>query len=358
MNKPDGKMQIHELQSKATEVALRLFLVGGLVLWCFLILEPFLLILAWAIVLAVALSPVFSWLESLLGGRRKLATMLFILVGIAALVVPAILASESFLESLKWLRDQEAKNAIHVPPPPSNVADWPLIGDRVSEVWKQASGNLEATLTRFVPQLRDIGSWLLSTFTGFGAAFLFTIVAIIIAGVLLMYSEGSGRTARAIGARLGGTRGEASVDLATQTIRSVAYGVVGVAAVQACLAAVGLFLADVPAAALWTGLVLILAVAQLPPLVILGPAIVYVIATSDSMLTQALFTVWSLIVSFSDAFLKPLFLGRGMEIPMLVILIGAIGGLMRAGVIGLFVGAVVLALGYSMFKVWMNSAEN
>ena len=250
MNKPDGKMQIHELQSKATEVALRLFLVGGLVLWCFLILEPFLLILAWAIVLAVALSPVFSWLESLLGGRRKLATMLFVLVGIAALVVPAILASESFLESLKWLRDQEAKNAIHVPPPPSNVADWPLIGDRVSEVWKQASGNLEATLTRFVPQLRDIGSWLLSTFTGFGAAFLFTIVAIIIAGVLLMYSEGSGRTARAIGARLGGTRGEASVDLATQTIRSVAYGVVGMAAVQACLAMdrTGIDLSSCPAA--------------------------------------------------------------------------------------------------------------
>jgi predicted PurR-regulated permease PerM len=129
--------------------------------------------------------------------------------------------------------------------------------------------------------------------------------------------------------------------------------VVGVAAVQACLAAIGLFLADVPAAALWTGLVLILAVAQLPPLIILGPAIVYVIATVDSTLTQVLFTIWSLIVSFSDAFLKPLFLGRGMEIPMLVILIGAIGGLMRAGVIGLFVGAVVLALGYSMFKVWM-----
>jgi predicted PurR-regulated permease PerM len=98
---------------------------------------------------------------------------------------------------------------------------------------------------------------------------------------------------------------------------------------------------------------LILAVAQLPPLIILGPAIVYVIATVDSTLTQVLFTIWSLIVSFSDAFLKPLFLGRGMEIPMLVILIGAIGGLMRAGVIGLFVGAVVLALGYSMFKVWM-----
>jgi predicted PurR-regulated permease PerM len=353
MNKPDDERRTLELQTTATEVALRLFLVGGLVLWCFLILEPFLLTLVWAIVLAVALNPMFSWLVSLLGGRRKLAATLFILIGIAALIVPAFLASESFLEGMKWLRDQEAKNAIQVPLPPSNVADWPLIGNQVYELWKQASGNLEATVTRFFPQLKEIGSWLLSTLTGFGVAFLLTIVAIVIAGIFLMYSEGGGKTARAIGARLGGARGEASVDLVTQTIRSVAYGVVGVAAVQACLAAIGLFLADVPAAALWTGLVLILAVAQLPPLIILGPAIVYVIATVDSTLTQVLFTIWSLIVSFSDAFLKPLFLGRGMEIPMLVILIGAIGGLMRAGVIGLFVGAVVLALGYSMFKVWM-----
>ena len=123
------------------------------------------------------------------------------------------------------------------------------------------------------------------------------------------------------------------------------------------LAAIGLFLADVPAAGLWTGLVLILAVAQLPPLLIMGPAIIYVVATSDSTMTQVLFTIWSLIVSFSDAFLKPMFLGRGVEIPMLVILIGAIGGLVRAGVIGLFVGAVVLAIGYNGFTAWLNQAE-
>ena len=278
-------------------------------------------------------------------------------MGIGALVVPTFLVSESFFEGVKWLQVQEAKEAIHVPPPPSEVADWPLIGDRVHEVWTQASENLEATLRQFGPQVRSFGSWLLSTFTGFGVAFLVTIVAIVIAGVMLMHSEGGGRTARAIGARIGGEQGEAAVDLATQTIRSVANGVVGVAAVQAVLAAVGLFLADVPAAGLWAGLVLILAVAQLPPLVILGPAIIYVVATSDSTLTQVLFTIWSLIVSFSDAFLKPMFLGRGMKIPMPVILIGAIGGMLRAGIIGLFVGAVVLAIGYNMFTAWMKQAE-
>ena len=357
MNESVSETRLQELQHKATEVAIRLILVVGLALWCFLIFKPFLMPLIWGIVIAVALSPMFVRLESLLGGRRKLAATLFILLGIGALAIPTFLVSESFLEGVEWMRAQEAGDAIHVPPPPSRVADWPLIGDRVYALWTEASENLQATLRQFGPQVRSFGSWLLSTLTGFGAAFLLTIVAIVIAGLMLMQSEGVGRTARAIGARLGGARGEASIDLATQTIRSVAYGVVGVAAVQAILAAIGLFLADVPAAGLWTGLVLVLAVAQLPPLIILGPAIIYVAATSDSTLTLVLFTVWSLIVSFSDAFLKPMFLGRGMQIPMLVILIGAIGGMAHGGIIGLFVGAVVLAIGYKMFTSWMNQTE-
>jgi predicted PurR-regulated permease PerM len=134
--------------------------------------------------------------------------------------------------------------------------------------------------------------------------------------------------------------------------------VIGVAAVQAALAAAGLFVADVPAATLLSGLVLVLAVAQLPPLIILGPAIVYVIATSDSTLIKVLFTIWSVVVSFSDVLLKPMFLGRGMKIPMPVILIGAIGGMIRAGIIGLFVGAVVMAVGYTIFMAWMEQAED
>ena len=357
MNDSVGDMSTRELQRKATDVAIRLSLVAALAVWCILILRPFVMPLVWGIVIAVALSPLFFRLESVLGGRRKLAGTLFILLGVGALIVPTVLVSGSFLEGVKWMRTQETEEVIHVPPPPSKVADWPLIGDRVHHVWTQASENLEATLGQFGPQVRSFTSWLLSTLTGFGVAFLITIVAIVIAGVMLIYSESGGKTARAIGARIAGGQGEAAVDLATQTIRSVAYGVVGVAAVQALLAAVGLFLADVPAAGLWTGLVLILAVAQLPPLVIMGPAIIFVVATSDSTLTQVVFTIWALFVSFSDTFLKPMFLGRGMEIPMPVILIGAIGGMLRGGVIGLFVGAVVLAIGYKLFTAWMKQAD-
>jgi len=358
MNQSAGETPFPGLTRKATEVAIRLVLLAGLALWCFMIFLPFLVPLVWGIILAVALSPLFSGLASLLGGRRKLAATLFILVGIGGLCVPTLLISESFFEGLKWMQTQQARDAIHVPPPPAGVADWPVIGDRVYEVWTQASDNLEVTLRQFAPQVRALGSRLLATLAGFGGAFLVTIVAIVIAGVLLVNPDSSIQRARAIGARLGGERGEAAVELAGRTIRSVAYGVIGVAAVQSILAFAGLALADVPAAGLWAGLVLILAVAQLPPLVILGPAIVYVFATSDSTLTQILFTIWSLIVSVSDTFLKPIFLGRGLQIPMLVILIGAIGGGIRAGVVGLFVGAVVMAIGYTMFNAWLKEAED
>jgi len=357
MNDSANDAQNRDLMRKAVEIAIRLFLVAALAYWCFLIFKPFLLPLLWGIIIAVALNPLFDRLTALLGERRKLAGTLSILVGLGALFIPAYLLSESFFEGVRWLTDQLQKDAIHVPPPPANVEDWPLIGNRVYETWTHASEDIEQTLTRFGPQLKSVGAWLLSTLTGLGFAFLITVVSIIIAGVMLMRSEGGGKTAHSIGARLGGQQGQAAVGLAVRTIRSVATGVVGVAAVQSLMAAAGLYLAAVPAAGLWAALILILAVAQLPPLLILGPAVVYVLATSDSTMTIVLFTIWAFVVSVSDSFLKPMFLGRGMDIPMPVILIGAIGGMLLNGIIGLFTGSVVLAIGYKMFLSWMKERD-
>ena len=346
-----------DLARKATEVSVRLFLIAALAYWCLMIFMPFLVPLVWGVVIAVALGPPFKRAESWLGGRRGLAVTLFIVVGIGAVVVPAYVLSGSFLEGVLWLEAQEEGGTLHVPPPPARVADWPLIGDDVHELWTRASKDPEAVLRQFGPQVRGFGSWLLSTLRGFGLALLLTLAAIVIAGVILMHSEGGDREARAIGARLGGARGEAAIDLATQTIRSVAAGVVGVAVVQSVLAGAGLFLANVPAAGLWTALVLVLAVAQLPTALIMVPAIFYVVATSDSTLTQVLFTIWSLVVAPIDHFLKPLFLGRGMKVPVPVILVGAIGGMVRHGIIGLFVGTVVLSIGYHIFTAWMGQED-
>jgi len=144
--------------------------------------------------------------------------------------------------------------------------------------------------------------------------------------------------------------------LASATIRSVAQGVLGVALIQSILAGIGLLLIGVPYAGVWAGLVLLLAIVQLPPILILGPIVVYVFSVAETV-PAVVFMIWSMLVSSSDAFLKPLFLGRGMDIPMLVILLGAIGGMILSGIIGLFVGAVVLAVGYTLFTVWLEQEQ-
>jgi predicted PurR-regulated permease PerM len=345
-----------DLMRRATEVAIRLLVLAVLGLWCFLIFRPFLTLIVWGIVIAVALRPAHARLASLLGGRSGWAGGIFIAIGIGCVVLPGYFLSESFYAGIQWLGAGLDLATIAVPPPPESVAAWPLIGSTVHGAWMSASHDLEATLTQLSPELRSAGAWLVSTISGLGIAVAVTIASIVVAGLMLVHAESGARVAHAVGARLAGEQGRATVDLAASAIRSVAKGVVGVAVVQSIGAAVGLVLADVPAAGLWAVLVLVLAVAQLPPLLVLAPAIAWVIATSDSAITQLVFTIWSIVVSVSDSFLKPMFLGRGMEIPMPIILIGAIGGMLRSGIVGLFVGAVVMAVGYSIFVSWMGTA--
>jgi predicted PurR-regulated permease PerM len=182
------------------------------------------------------------------------------------------------------------------------------------------------------------------------------VVSMLIAGVFLVSAEGGYKTARTLSSSLIGERGHSLVDLAIATTRSIAKGVLGVAIIQSLLSGVGLALMGVPAAGLWAGIVLILAIIQLPPLLVLGPIAVWAFSVAEPV-PATIFAVYCFIVSISDSFLKPMFLGRGMEIPMLVILLGAIGGAMFAGIIGLFIGAIVLALGYEILVSWMETDE-
>ncbi len=356
---PDAVVETEDqkLMRRAIEVAIRLVIVGLLALWCLTLFLPFLELVIWGIVIAVALGPAHERLTAMLGGRTGVAAGLFIAVGVALIAIPTWLLSESFYEGLQWLTNRVDAGELHLPPPPPGVADWPFVGVRINEVWSTASRDLTAALTQAGFEPASFATWLLSTMSSLGVAILVTVAAIIVAGVMLLHGQSGAAAADAIGRRLAGEQGAHAVTLATQSIRSVATGVLGVAVVQSVLAALGLVLAGVPAAGLWAVLVLVLAVAQLPPLIVLGPAIAWVLATSDSTVTQVLFTVWSLVVSASDSVLKPMFLGRGMDIPMPVILIGAIGGMLRSGIIGLFVGAVVMAVGYSIFRVWLGTGS-
>ena len=322
--------------------------------WCFQIVAPFVHLIAWAAIIAIAVYPVYLRLASRLGGRQKLSATLLVLLGLALLLVPVWIVTDSTIDAARAVASDLEDGAVSVPPPADNVADWPVIGNQVYQVWSGASENLEATLNQFQPQLRSGGRWLLRKIGSTAGDVLQFVAAIIIAGVFMVSAETAYRASIAFTTALLGRDGTALTNLSVTTVRSVAKGILGVALTQALLSLIGLVVMGVPAAGIWTGMVLALAVVQLPPLIVLGPIAVWVFSVADPI-PATLFAVYALIVSASDAFLKPLFLGRGVEIPMLVILLGAIGGAIYAGIIGLFVGAVVLALGYELLRAWMGT---
>ena len=345
---------------QAIDLAIRLAVIALLAFWCYWIARPFLMPIVWGVVLAVALYPLYLRLENVLGGRRKLAAGLMVVACLALIVVPVVALSDSVLDGARAVSskiEHEDEGELKLPPAPESVAKWPLVGPKVYETWNLAATSLESVLRPFRPQLLAFGRWLVSLAKQAALAVLMTAVAVVIAAVLLVRRESAVKAALDIGGRLGGEHGIESVRLAGRAVGTVAKGVVGVAAIQAALAAVGLVAAGVPGAGLWALLVLVLSVAQLPAILVLGPAILYVVATDAGTATVILFTIWSLLAAFSDAILKPLLLGRGIEIPVGVILIGAIGGLILHGLIGLFVGAVVFSIGYRLWGTWMAQAN-
>ena len=333
--------------------------IGAMVLllvWCFRILSPFLNIVMWAMIIAVAIYPAHRMLTSKIGGREKISAALIVLVGLTILVIPTFMMAESSISGLSGLGHDLKEGSVSVSPPDASVAEWPLIGQRVYDAWNAAAENLEATLKKFQPQLVTLSEGIVKFAGSMAVTVLQFVLSMIIAGVFLVSAAGGYKTALNISSSLVGDRGKGMVDMSIATIRSVAKGVLGVAIIQAVLSAIGLAVMGVPAVGIWAGIVLVLAIVQLPPFLVLVPISIWVFSVADPV-PATVFAVYCLIVSISDSFLKPMFLGRGMDIPMLVILLGAIGGAMLSGIIGLFVGAIILALGYEIFRFWMEPNE-
>jgi predicted PurR-regulated permease PerM len=344
----------HANTDHSIDIAIRISLVAILSYWSFLICKPFLILILWAIIIAVAIFPLFKKFEALFGEKKKLAIIVFTLIALSILIVPSVLLISSMIESAKELAETMQAGTLHIPPPPSNVAEWPIIGKHIFTIWNAASVNLVDTLSQYKEELKTAGTWLLSATAGtVGSVFQF-IISIIIASVFIASAPSQKQFSQSLFIRLAGETGKDFVEIAGATMRSVAQGVLGVAFIQAFLAGIGLLIMDVPGAGLWTLGVLLLAIMQLPTILILGPIIVYVFSAADAI-PAIVFMIWSLLVGLSDNVLKPLFLGRGMEIPMLVILVGAIGGMMLHGIIGLFIGAVILAIVYELFIKWLET---
>jgi len=339
---------------RSLEATIRIGLLLTIIFWCFKIVEPFIIPIIWGIIIAIAAYPLYSRLRTALGDRHKLAATGFTFAFLIIMIVPTVLLTETLIEGLKMVADKIKDGSLSIPPPPEGLDKLMLIGEPLAKFWLLASENIHSALVQLTPALKIIGSWLLSAATGAGMAILHFIVAIIVAGILLANSSGSDKIARAITQKLADKKGADFADLTEATVRSVANGILGVALIQSILAGLGFMVFGVPAAGLWALLCLLLSIAQIGIAPIVVPIIIYLFYTADTFTAMA-FLAWNIPISLIDNILKPILLGRGVKTPMAVIFIGAIGGLLSAGVIGLFIGAVVLALGYELFLLWLNT---
>jgi len=356
MSTSNGVNQPNDWTDKVTDLLIRLAVLAVLLTWCFRILQPFILPTIWGIIIAVAIYPLYRQLADALGGRRRLAAALVSATFFLLLLVPTVLLGQLLVTNVATLASEVLEGQLSIPPPPPGVQEWPLVGESVANLWTLAATNLADALRIVQPQVKAFGGWLVQLATGAGMGLLMLLFAFVIAGILLATSARGDRLVRGISRRLAGPRGDEFASLAEATIRSVARGVLGVAVIQAILAGFGLMAAGVPGAGIWALLGLILATVQIGVAPIMVPAVIWVFATGDT-LTAVLFLIWSIFVVVSDNILKPMLLGRGLDVPMLVIFLGAIGGLLASGIIGLFVGAIVLSLTYKLFHAWLADAD-
>jgi len=339
----------------AIEIAIKLGLLAIVIYISYLIAKPFMAIVVWGIIIAVALSPLINSLEKRLGSRKKVIIGFTIAV-IAALLIPTYMLSGSVISESQHLVQVLQDDNISVPPPTEKVKEWPLIGEKAYAFWDAASQNLRKALDPYTDDIKKLAGSVFSALgSGLGTIFMF-VGSMIIAAVFLIGSEGSTKFYRRIMRRLVGDKGDEWAELSTLTIRSVVTGVIGVAVIQASFALLGLVLMGVPFAVVLALAIMFLTIIQVPALLIIGPVIAYVFSQGTGT-AEIVFTVYMLIVGASDGVLKPLLMGRGVDVPMLVILIGAIGGMILMGMIGLFIGAVIFALAYQLFGLWMDEVK-
>ena len=335
---------------------IRFIALALLAIWCFILVRPFIALILWGSVIAVVLFPAFLWLSRRLGNQRTLAATLLTLLGIAIILGPVSLMVSAIVSSIHTLSEAIANRTFQVPPPPPGISNWPFIGETLAGIWQQASSNLLVVLEEYQNQIQAIATALLSLASSAGLGILQFLLSTIIAAVLMLNATAIGKGIRRFILRLDPDRGEEFLVLSVNTIRNVTRGVIGVALLQTFLIGIGLLLAGIPLAGILILLCLILSIVQVGPGLVVLPTVIYA-WTSMGTLQALLFTIWMVLSGASDNVIKPMVMARGLPVPMLVIFIGVIGGTLAHGIIGLFVGPVILALGYEVLRAWVNEGD-
>jgi predicted PurR-regulated permease PerM len=337
------------------DTMIRMFMIILIIGWCLAIMLPFFHIMLWGIIIAIAFLPLQQSLSKKLGGKPKLSATIIVLISLAIIIIPSWLFLDSIVEGLKSLKADYRAGTLTIPPPEEKVKSWPVIGEQVYAAWLSGSENLKGFLLQYKEQLSGILMKIAKGLMGNVSAVLQMVGAVIIAGILLVV-EGVGEGVRRFFSKLAGSRGDEFADIAKLTVGNVVKGVLGVAIIQAFVIGIGLLLAGIPFAGLWTLLVFILAVLQIPPTLVVIPIVAYMFSVKENM-PAILWTIYLLAGGFSDNVLKPILLGQGAPVPMLVIFMGVVGGFIFSGFIGLFTGAIIMSIGYKIFVGWLNTGN-
>jgi predicted PurR-regulated permease PerM len=352
--KPDLVLETR-LSRRLMDVFIRAGLVLALTLLCFRIFAPFITMMAWALILAVTIYPGHQALARKLGGKQGLAATLLVLVGIAVIVVPTAVVLGSMGDSVHAVVERIRSDTVQIPAPPDRVAELPLVGPKLHGAWTVAHKDLPSIIQKMQPQLGELATKALEMVASIAGTVLLFMASFIIAGIIMAFGSAGALAARSIFGRIvGPQRGAEFSELSTATIRAVSLGVVGVAFIQALVVGIVMIVADVPFAGVLAMVVLVLGVAQVPALLVTVPVIAYIWMSGDYQTVPAvIYSVLLAVGGMLDNVLKPLLLGRGVDAPMPVVLLGALGGLAGAGILGMFIGATALSLGYQILMKWV-----
>jgi predicted PurR-regulated permease PerM len=345
------------MSSDLTDTMIRIGLIALLAIVSFQVVAPFAGLILWSLMLAIAFYPLQQKLARKLGGRQGLAATILVLGTLVVVGTPTVMLGGSFAAQVHDAYQGFQNETLTLPKPDPSVAQWPVVGPRLYTAWNSAAADLPAFLTSNKAQLQKLALGALGVAASTAGALGLFLGSLIIAGIIMAFGDaGTAATARILSRLTDPERGPRLQHLSTATVRSVANGVVGVAFIQSLLLGVGFIFAGVPAAGVLAFVVLLMGILQLPAMLITAPVIAYIWWAGDSSVAMlAFWTIYLIIAGMADNVLKPLLLGRGVDVPMPVVLIGALGGMVTSGIIGLFTGAVVLAVGYQIFMEWVDS---
>ncbi len=337
------------------DITIKLFIVVLIVAWCIMIMYPFLNIILWSLILTFALLPLHRTLSKKLRERPKLTSFIIVFSILVIIILPSGLLINELFHEIKALKLNYANGTLTIPPPAESVKDWPVVGKKFYNIWHDASQNIGQFVTNYQDKILAVGKKLLAGITTAASGVIQIIISLIIAGVLLVV-EGVEESMRKFFRKLAGGRGDEFADISLKTISNVVKGILGVALILAIIHGVIFMIAGVPYASIWALIIFVLAVLQIPVIIITLPVIVYLFTTMDFFPAMT-WTIVLILAGLSDNVLRPILLGKGAPVPMIVIFIGVIGGFIFSGFIGLFTGAIVLSIGYKLFVGWIKTGN-